>query len=90
MAYAQNVFTLTTAAYYFVMEELKRLTIAELREHLARQNVTSKTLKLLAENMVSGFALVLLDESELKKVVLIISDRAILRKTIQKLKQVNK
>ena len=80
--HAQNVFTLTAAAYYFVMEELKRLTVTELREYLARQNITSKMLELLAENMVSGFVLFLLDESELKEVVL--------RKTIQKLKQVNK
>ena len=86
----KNVFTLAAATYYFVMEELKRLTVTELREYLARQNITSKTLELFAENMVSGFALVLLDESELKEVVPTISDRAILRITIQKLKQVNK
>ena len=73
------------------MEEFKRLSLAitELQEYLARQSISSKTLKLLAENMVSGLALVLLDELELKEVVPTIGDRAILRKTIQKLKQVN-
>ena len=76
-----NVFTLPGAAYYFVMEEFKLLNITELREYLARQSISSKTLELLAENVVSGLALVLPDESELK--VPTISDRAIY---IQKLK----
>ena len=80
----QNV---TAAAYYFVMEEFKHLTVTELREYLARHNITSKTLELLAKNMVSGFALVLLDESELMEVVPTISDR---KKCIQKLNKVNK